>query len=321
MRLPVEINETPDRLSTTFARCRSEGRAALVTYVMAGDPDVKTSMAMALACVQGGADILELGMPFSDPMADGPTLQRASERSLAAGTTLDDCLRVAAEVRKKSDVPIALMGYVNPVLSYGEARFLDRCKEAGVDALILPDLPPEEARELGQLAHERGISTVFLLAPTSTEPRRKAAGAAATGFIYFVSVTGVTGARTELPPDIDQQLAEVRASSPVPVVVGFGVSTPAQASALGKLADGVVVGSAIVSRVAEGGAQKARAERVAKFVRSLRGALAAPGETKAKAPPRSKPGSKPAGKMKPTAKSPVGPPTTARAKPSRGKRG
>lgn len=293
MRIPVDAPETPDRLSAIFARCRSEGRAALVTYVMAGDPDLKTSEAMALACVEAGADILELGMPFSDPIADGPTLQRAAERSLASGTTLEDCLRVAAAVRARTDVPIALMGYVNPVLAYGEARFLDRCREVGVDALILPDLPPEEATGLGELAAARGISTVFLLAPTSTPTRRKAAGEAATGFLYFVSVTGVTGARTELPPDLDQQLAEVRASSPVPVVVGFGVSTPEQAHALGQLADGVVVGSAIVSRVAEGGSVKARAERVRKFVKSLRGGL---GPVPAPAPKKKAAKSKPASK-------------------------
>jgi len=293
VRIPVsDVNEKPDRLSTTFARCRSEGRAALVTYVMAGDPDTQGSQAMALACVAGGADILELGMPFSDPMADGPTLQRAAERSLGNGTTLDDCFAVAAAVRKKSQVPIALMGYVNPVLSYGEARFLDRCRETGVDALILPDLPPEEAQALGVLAQERGVNTVFLLAPTSTLERRKAAGEAATGFIYFVSVTGVTGARTELPPEIDAQLSEVRAGSPVPVVVGFGISTPEQAQALGRLADGVVVGSAIVSRIAEKGALTVRAKRVTAFVHSLRralGPLPASPKARSKAPSVSKP--------------------------------
>jgi tryptophan synthase alpha chain len=269
----LEEIAVPDRLSSTFARCRSEGRAALVTYVMAGDPDLKASRAMALACVEAGADILELGMPFSDPMADGPTLQRASERSLASGTTLEGCLEVAAAVRKKTKVPIALMGYVNPVLAYGEARFLDRCREVGVDAVILPDLPPEEAVDFCALAQEQSISTVFLLAPTSTPARRKAAGEAATGFLYFVSVTGVTGARRSLPEDLAGQLEEVRGGSPVPVVVGFGVSTPEQAHALGQLADGVVVGSAIVSRIAQGGNAKARADRVTRFVRSLRRGL------------------------------------------------
>jgi tryptophan synthase alpha chain len=262
------------RIERTFAACRAEGRAALVTYVMGGDPDLAGSRAMALACAEGGADLLEIGMPFSDPIADGPTIQLAAERALAAGTTAAGVLRLAAEVRKRSDVPIALMGYVNPLLSYGEARFVADAARAGVDALILPDLPPEEAEGLAATAARAGIALVFLLAPTSTEARRKAACAAASGFLYFVSVTGVTGARKGgMPAGLPAQLAAVRALSPVPVVVGFGVSEPAQARALGKLADGVVVGSAIVSRVASAGTRAARAARVKRFVSSLRRAL------------------------------------------------
>ncbi len=260
----------PDRTSAAFAACRARNEAALVTYVMGGDPDLATSRAMALACVEGGADLLEIGMPFSDPIADGPTIQAAGERALRAGTTPADCIALAAAVREKAGVPIALMGYVNPVFAYGEARFLDHCAEAGVDALILPDLPPEEAEDFGRLARERSVKTVFLLAPTSTEPRRAAACAAATGFVYFVSVTGVTGARKALPEELGAQLAEVRARCPVPVVVGFGVSAPEQARALSRLADGVVVGSAIVSRIAQGGSRKARADRVRRFVASLK---------------------------------------------------
>jgi tryptophan synthase alpha chain len=262
------------RIADTFHRCREAGEAALVTYVMAGDPTLAGSRAMALACIEGGADILEIGIPFSDPIADGPTLQRAAERSLAAGTTLGDCIAVAAEVRKKKkEVPIALMGYVNPILSMGEGPFLARCAKAGVDAVILPDLPPEEAQGFCSLAREHGVATVFLLAPTSTPARRAAAAAATTGFLYFVSVTGVTGARTELPPDLTGNLDALRQSSPVPVVVGFGISEPRQAARLGRHADGVVVGSAIVGRIAGGGGISARATRVKSFVRSLKRAL------------------------------------------------
>jgi tryptophan synthase alpha chain len=261
------------RLAAAFAAARARGEAALVTYVMAGDPDLATSREMALACAAGGADVLELGMPFSDPIADGKTIQGAGERSLAAGTTVADCLRLAGEVRARTAVPIALMGYVNPVLAYGEERFLDGCAASGVDALILPDLPPEEALELRRMAAERGVGTVFLLAPTSTEGRVAQACAASTGFVYFVSITGVTGARASLPADLGHRVAAVRARSPVPVVVGFGVSTPAQAREVGRIADGVVVGSAIVSRIAEGGSRQARAERVRRFVASLRRAL------------------------------------------------
>jgi tryptophan synthase alpha chain len=270
---PAVNAPTPSRIDAAFAACRARGEAALVTYVMGGDPDLATSRAMALACAEGGADLLELGMPFSDPIADGPTIQLAAERALAKGTNVAGCLELAAAVRARTRVPIALMGYVNPVLAYGEERFVADCAKAGVDALILPDLPPEEAQDLGRLAREKGIATVFLLAPTSTPARRHAACAAASGFLYYVSVTGVTGARRAVPEDLAPQLATLRAESPVPVVVGFGVSTPAQARALAGFADGVVVGSAIVSRIAEGGARAARAERVRKFVRSLKGAL------------------------------------------------
>ena len=263
----------PDRIAAAFAARRARGGPALVTYVMGGDPDLATSREMALACVRGGADLLEIGVPFSDPIADGPTIQAAGERALANGTTLEACLGLAAEVRRGTEAPIALMGYVNPVLALGEARFLDGCARSGVDAVILPDLPPEEAGDFARLARERGVGTVFLLAPTSTEARLAAACAAATGFVYFVSVTGVTGARKALPAELSGQLARVRAASRVPVVVGFGVSTPDQARVLGRLADGVVVGSAIVERIAAGGSRQARAARVTRFVRALRRAM------------------------------------------------
>ncbi len=228
---------------------------------------------MALACVEGGADLLEIGMPFSDPIADGPTIQRAAERSLAAGTTLADCLTMAKGVRAQSEIPIVLMGYLNPVLAFGEERFFSSCAKAGVDALIIPDLPPEEAGELSRLARLHRVDLVFLLAPTSTQARWKAAFAAAGGFIYFVSVAGVTGARKALPADLGERLDKVRAASPVPIVVGFGVSTPEQARALGAHADGVVVGSAIVSLVAGKGSARARAIKVSKFVRTLKRVL------------------------------------------------
>jgi len=264
----------PDRIAEAFARRRAGGEAALVTYVMAGDPDLATSRAMALACIEGGADLLELGIPFSDPIADGPTIQHAAERALAAGTTTRGVLEVAAAVRARApSVPIALMGYLNPILAHGVEPFLDGCARAGVDALIVPDLLPEEAAELAVPAAARGVKLVFLLAPTSGPARIEAATRAATGFLYFVSVTGVTGARRALPAELGAQVAAVRARSAVPVVVGFGVSTPAQASELAPLADGVVVGSAIVSRIAEGGPRAARAARVRRFVASLRRAL------------------------------------------------
>jgi tryptophan synthase alpha chain len=238
-----------DRISAAFSGCFARKEPALVTYV--------------------------IGIPFSDPIADGPTIQKAAERALASGTKLSDVLEVARAVRAKSAIPIALMGYLNPVHSRGLARFVDDCVDAGVDALIIPDLLPEEAGELLSLATPRGLKLVFLVAPTSGPDRILAASEAATGFIYFVSVTGVTGARKAVPAEIRALVTSVRNASRVPVVIGFGVSTPEQARALGKLADGVVVGSAIVNRVAAGGSRKARAERVRRFVGSLKRALRA----------------------------------------------
>jgi tryptophan synthase alpha chain len=263
----------PDRIGAAFERCRAAGRPALVTYVMGGDPDVATSRAMALACAGAGADLLEIGIPFSDPIADGPTIQHAAERALAAGTSTADVLAIAAGVRARSEVPVALMGYLNPILAHGTERFARDCGRAGVDAVIVPDLLPEEAGELAPALAARGVRTVFLLAPTSGPERVEAAARAATGFLYFVSVLGVTGARKAVPAEIRAQVAAIRGRSAVPVVVGFGVSTPREARALGRLADGVVVGSAIVRRIAEGGTRAARAARVERFVRSLRRAL------------------------------------------------
>ena len=262
-----------DRLASMFAAARDRKEAALIAYLMAGDPDLATSKLAAVACAQAGADLIEIGMPFSDPIADGPTIQRAAERALAVGTTIADALAVAAHVRARSSVRLALMGYVNPVASYGLERFFQDAARAGVNAVIIPDLPPEEADELRSFADAVGVKTVFLLAPTSTAARRQAAMQVATGFLYFVSVTGVTGARKALPEDLPAQLTAVRAASPVPVVVGFGVSTPAQAHELAQVADGVVVGSAIVSRLAEEGSRAARVERVKRFVKGLKRAM------------------------------------------------
>jgi tryptophan synthase alpha chain len=262
-----------DRLRAAFDRCKAAGEAALVTYVMGGDPDPSTSLAMALACVAGGADVLELGVPFSDPIADGPTIQAAAQRALARGTTLDDVLDVAARVRARSQIPIALMGYLNPMIARGVDRLMAGCMKAGVDALIIPDLPPEEAGVLADAAAAAGVKLVYLLAPTSNPRRVEAAARAATGFLYFVSVTGVTGARASVPTEIGPMVASIRKASPLPVVIGFGVSSPDQARAMGKLADGVVVGSAIVNRVAEGGTRAARIERVTRFVKGLKRAL------------------------------------------------
>jgi tryptophan synthase alpha chain len=264
-----------DRIAAAFSRAKAEGRAALVTYVMGGDPDVPTATAMALACVEGGADLVELGVPFSDPIADGPTIQGAAERALAAGTRLADVLAIARAVRARSDVPIALMGYLNPLVAHGPEKLVRDCAAAGVDALIIPDLLPEEADLLAAPAAAAGVKLVFLLAPTSGPERIAAAAKAATGFVYFVSVTGVTGAQKAVAGEIAPTVAAVKAAAALPVVIGFGVASPEDARQLAPLADGVVVGSAIVKRIAEGGSRAARAGRVRKFVGSLARALRA----------------------------------------------
>jgi len=272
LRLPG--TQPTDRLAATFARCRAEGRAALLTYVMANDPDLETSRVVAQACLDGGADVLELGSPFSDPVADGPVIQRAGERALLSGGTLTSTLALAASLRAGSEAAIAVMTYANPVYSLGEKRFAQACQRAGVDAALIPDLPPEESAGLRAACAAHRIAMPAFLSPVSTAERRAAACAAASGFIYFVSVTGVTGARRALPRELAPRLAEARAQSPVPVVIGFGVSTPQQARTLARTADGVVVGSAIVSRAAEGGSTRARGRRVREFVATLKDALA-----------------------------------------------
>jgi tryptophan synthase alpha chain len=244
------------RLHAAFAR-----RKALVTYLMAGDATVDD----VASCAQAGADVIELGFPFSDPIADGPVIQAAAARALARGTTLSTVFEFARAARARVEVPLVLMGYLNPVLSFGVDRFMASCASSGVDAVIIPDLPPEEAGALCLAAARHDVGTVFLLAPTSTPAREGAVLAATTGFIYFVSVTGVTGARTSAP-DVAAQVSRLRAAAKVPVVVGFGISSQETAAALAACCDGVVVGSALVERVARG-------ESPAPFVASLRSAF------------------------------------------------
>lgn len=248
------------RLQAAFTK-----RPALVTYVMAGDGGVEGTLDAVSQCVAGGANVLELGFPFSDPIADGPVIARAAQRSLAAGTTLRSTLALARTVRQRFDVPLVLMGYLNPVLAFGLERFVATAVDSGVDGLILPDLPPEEAGPLLELTTRAELGTCFMLAPTSTPARERAVLERSTGFVYVVSVTGVTGARTE-QGDVRAQVERLQAATRTPIAVGFGVSTPAHAAAFGAFADGVVVGSALVDRCS-------RQEPLTPFVTSLRAAL------------------------------------------------
>jgi len=239
------------RIDKVFRRLKQKGEKALIPFITAGDPDLATSRRLALEIAARGADLLELGIPFSDPLADGPTIQAASSRALKNGVHFTDVLALAGELRRHTDIPLVLMGYYNPILRYGlEKATLDAAQQ-GVDGFIIPDLPPEEAQSWRAIARAAGIATIFLAAPTSGPERLKNLGRLTRGFLYYVSVTGITGARTELPQELIRELEEVRTVVKCPVAVGFGISTPEQVKNLAPHVDGVVVGSAIVQQVAQ----------------------------------------------------------------------
>lgn len=235
------------RLDVRFASCASEGRAALVTFVTAGDPDYDTSLALLKALPEAGADVIELGVPFTDPMADGPAIQAAGLRALKAGQTLRKTLAMVSAFRETNDsTPIVLMGYYNPIYIYGVDRFLKDAKEAGVDGLIVVDLPPEEDNELCLPALLAGLDFIRLATPTTDDKRLPAVLANTAGFVYYVSITGITGAATPKPDVVAQAVARIKRHTALPVAVGFGVKTPEHAAAIAAGADGVVVGSALI---------------------------------------------------------------------------
>jgi len=260
-----------NRIEKTYADLKAEGRAALNVYVCAGDPDLETTRDLILAFEKAGVDMIELGMPFSDPIADGPVIQAAGQRSLEAGTTLAKVIELVAEVRKQSDIPIALMTYYNVIHKFGIERLATEAKRVGIDGFIVPDLIVEEAGDLIDAARTADLATIFFVAPTSTDDRIQLADEASTGFIYCVSVAGITGARTALPDDVREYLADVRTKTTKPLVVGFGVSTPEQVKAMAEVVDGVIVGSAVVRQI-EAAAGLPREElvgKVADFVATL----------------------------------------------------
>lgn len=260
-------------ISTTFRALKEQGKKALVTFITAGDPDLDTSEQIVHTLIESGVDLIELGFPFSDPMADGPTIQFASERALESGTTLRGILDMVARVRQHSNVPIILMGYFNPVFCYGPELFARDAAAAGVDGLLLVDLPPEEAGELHPLLKQAGIDLITLLAPTTGAQRSAQLAAAGEGFLYYVSMTGVTGSKQVDATAIAAAVNELKAQSPIPVAVGFGVSTPADAAAVAGIADAVVVGSALVKLIAEKSASPDLLDAVGTFARSLKKAL------------------------------------------------
>lgn len=260
-------------ISTTLRALKEQGKKALVTFITAGDPDLDTSEKIVHTLIESGVDLIELGFPFSDPMADGPTIQFASERALESGTTLRGILDMVARVRQHSNVPIILMGYFNPVFCYGTELFARDASAAGVDGLLLVDLPPEEAEELHPLLRQAGIDLITLLAPTTGAQRSAQLAAAGEGFLYYVSMTGVTGSKQVDATAIAAAVSELKAQSPVPVAVGFGVSTPADAAAVAGIADAVVVGSALVKLIAEKSASPDLLDAVGTFARSLKKAI------------------------------------------------
>ncbi|MDH5493321.1 MAG: tryptophan synthase subunit alpha [Myxococcales bacterium] len=246
------------RIAEAFVRAREQERAALIIYLCAGDPDLDSTEALVLAAAEAGADAIELGVPFSDPAADGPAIQRASERALAGGATLSKVLALVTRVRARSAVPILLFGYYNPILAYGEARFARDAAAAGADGALVVDLPPEEAAPLRDALIGEGLDFVPLVAPTSGEARQRLAAEAATAFLYYVSMTGVTGAATTDLAASARQASALAAAHGLPVALGFGVQTAQDVRDVGAHADGVVVGSAIV-RVIEAAADRAEA--------------------------------------------------------------
>lgn len=239
------------RLQQTFDSLRARNERAFIPFVTCGDPDLRTSRALIDGYIHAGADVVEIGIPFTDPLADGPTIQRASERALAAGTTMSDALELIADVRRTfPDVPLVPMTYVNPVFQIGYDKFAAQCREAGVDGVIISDLPPEAGSEWIAAAKKHGVGTVFLIAPTSDEARVESVAKATTGFIYAVARMGVTGARTDVPPEIGDLIARVKSHTGTPVCAGFGFSAPDQIRRTCESTgvDGIVVASALIDR-------------------------------------------------------------------------
>jgi tryptophan synthase alpha chain len=254
------------RIDDTFARLKAEGKKAFVAYVMAGDPDYETSLEVVKGLPAAGVDIIELGLPFTDPMADGPTIQLAGQRALEAGQTLEKTLAMARALRAEDDrTPIVMMGYYNPIYSRGVDRFLSEAKEAGIDGLIIVDLPPEEDAELCLPAQAAGLNFIRLATPTTDDARLPKVLQNTSGFVYYVSITGITGSAEAQAAAVGPEVARIKAKTDLPVIVGFGIKTPEASEGIASVADGCVVGSAIVSEIAAG---KSVAE-VLDFVKSL----------------------------------------------------
>ncbi len=264
------------RLADTFAALRARRERALIPYFTAGDPSLADTRRLVVEVVRRGADVVELGVPFSDPLADGPVIQRAGQRALAAGVTVPRVLELVRDLRSGDvEVPLVLLTYYNPILAFGLEAFARAAAGAGVDGVIVADLPPEEAGPLAAEAGRAGIDLVHMVAPTSTPARMRLIASRSRGFVYFVSLTGVTGVRAALAPDLERQLRTLRAVTTRPICVGFGISTPEHAAVIGRHADGVIVGSAVVALVEKHTGRPELIEEVGRFVESLKAPLRA----------------------------------------------
>ena len=263
------------KLDRTFAQLRQRGEKALIAYVMAGDPSLQDTEQLVVELEQAGADIIELGVPFSDPIADGPVIQQAAERALRSGTSLRTILPMVTRLRARTRIPLVLMVYYNNVHAFGPERFCHEAAQAGIDGLIIPDMPPDEASPLKGPAAAAGLQLIFLLAPTSTAERRTFVARQSQGFVYYVSLTGITGAKLLSMADVRNNVEKIRKVTHVPVAVGFGVATPEDAANVAAIADGVIVGSAIVKQIAAHQQKPEMVKHVAEFVRSLKNAMRA----------------------------------------------
>ena len=250
--IKMEVSNGVNRIEKAFKELKAGRRKAFIAYITAGDPGLAATGKLVLELERSGADIIELGIPFSDPIADGPTIQAASYRALSGGASLAKIFALVKRLRKETEIPLVFMTYYNPILKYGLGRFFASCKKAGADGVIVPDLPVEESGELVRLGKKTGVSTIFLAAPTSTKDRIRKIVRCSSGFVYYVSSTGVTGTRRSLPEDMIRNVCIIRSMTAKPVAVGFGVSDAKQAAAVSRIADGVIVGSAIVKMIDRG---------------------------------------------------------------------
>jgi len=258
------------RIGATFARLKTEGRGGLIPFITAGDPNIETTRELLMALARAGSDVIELGVPFSDPIADGPVIQRASERALRHRMGIAEILQLVADTRKEIDVPLVIFSYLNPLLQFGVSRFAVEAARAGVDGVLLTDLPLEEAGEFSRALAASSLDLIVLVAPTSTDERLRMIADRASGFIYAVSRTGVTGATSELSKQAQKLVARVRAVTDLPIAVGFGISNSQQVDEVWRYADAAVVGSAIVAEIEKNAGRADLVQLVEKFVRSLR---------------------------------------------------